>query len=62
MVVADPKSANPARITAAFKFPVLILTVPGFSAENKKFLVLLTSCTILGPATAVFRIIVRPNS
>jgi hypothetical protein len=36
--VAGPKTAHPAKITAAFEFPVLTLTVPGFRAENIKIL------------------------
>ncbi|MFO0416719.1 MAG: hypothetical protein ACK5Y6_05465, partial [Pseudomonadota bacterium] len=36
--VAGPKTAHPGKITAAFEFPVLTLTVPGFRAENIKIL------------------------
>jgi hypothetical protein len=41
------RMAHLAKITAAFEFPVLTLTVPGFRAENIKILCALTSCTIL---------------
>jgi TctA family transporter len=30
--VTAPETAHPAKITAAFEFPVLTLTVPGFRA------------------------------
>jgi hypothetical protein len=36
-----------AKITAAFEFSVLTLTVPGLRAENSKSFALLTSCAIL---------------
>jgi hypothetical protein len=34
--VAGPKTAHLAKITAAFEFSVLTLTVPGLRAENFK--------------------------
>jgi hypothetical protein len=34
----SPKTAHPAKITAAFEFLVLNLTVPGLSAKNFKIL------------------------
>jgi hypothetical protein len=36
--VAGSKTAHTAKITAAFEFPVLTLTVPGFRAKNIKIL------------------------
>jgi hypothetical protein len=47
MAVAGPKTAHLTKITAAFEFSVLTLTVPGLRAETSISLVLLTSCTIL---------------
>gem|GEM_PF-3968802 len=45
--VAGPKMAHLAKITAAFEFSVLTLTVPGFKPpKSSKSLVLLTTCAI----------------
>jgi hypothetical protein len=47
--VAGPKTAHPAKITAAFEFPVLTLTVPGFRAENIKSLCAFNQLHHFGP-------------
>jgi hypothetical protein len=47
--VADPKTAHPAKITAAFEFPVLSLTVPGFRVENIKILCAFNQLHHFGP-------------
>jgi TctA family transporter len=47
--VAGPKTAHPAKITAAFEFPVLTLTVPGFRAENIKILCAFNQLHHFGP-------------
>ncbi len=47
--VAGPKMAHPAKITAAFAFPVLTLTVPGFRAENIKILCAFNQLHHFGP-------------
>jgi hypothetical protein len=47
--VAGPKTAHPAKITSAFEFPVLTLTVPGFRAENIKILCAFNQLHHFGP-------------
>ncbi|MFO0417731.1 MAG: hypothetical protein ACK5Y6_10610 [Pseudomonadota bacterium] len=39
--------AHPDKITAAFEFPALTLTVPGLRAKNFKIVCALSSCAIL---------------
>ena len=46
--VAGPKMAHLFKITSAFEFSVLTLTVPGFKPQkSSKSIVLLTTCAIL---------------
>jgi hypothetical protein len=47
--VAGPKIAHLAKITAAFEFSVLTLTVPGLRAENFKILCAFNQLHHFGP-------------
>jgi HSP20 family molecular chaperone IbpA len=47
--VAGPKTAHPDKITAAFEFSVLTLTVPGLRAENIKILCAFNQLYHFGP-------------
>jgi hypothetical protein len=47
--VAGPKMAHLAKITAAFEFSVLTLTVPGLRAENFKILCAFNQLRHFGP-------------
>jgi hypothetical protein len=47
--VAVPKMAHLAKITAAFEFSVLTLTVPGLRAENFKILCAFNQLHHFGP-------------
>jgi hypothetical protein len=61
--VAGPKIAHLVKITLAFEFSVLTLTVPGLRAENFKILKCFrVSAPFSFSLTAVFRIILRLGS
>jgi hypothetical protein len=47
--VAGPKIAHPVKITLAFEFSVLTLTVPGLRAENFKILCAFNQLCHFGP-------------